>query len=379
MDEMAETLLSALRSELMLKYSSDIVGRVAGILPLKNKIMQFNGKGKKDSNNGGAPTDREANKSDTKSEFPNFFDRAWERMSPENAQPLTGIRGRFAIENSRDWVESAEIFLLPFHSFREGNLLDIRFSRKLPTVSLTFNWVALYTHLQSGIPALYEADLLILKRRIYEQGAALKDRLEIDLSVELAPFVEKYQDIEEFERLFELNFLIDADLRAKRSLKQSKAGKSELNYLLESFRRFNDVVTGWGEIRTDESRKMLLRVGLDEYWLDWTEAAHRARFDFDYLARLQPVEMRFYELAQLLRFRNAEKPLNELKNAPLKIKYSEFAKLMPMPRLKTQAEVEDQIKKVSQIHLTNGYLKDVSVKPLNLKGRFADATLKLSF
>jgi hypothetical protein len=126
----------------------------------------------------------------------------------------------------------------------------------------------LYTHLQSGIPALYEADLLILKRRIYEQGTALKDTLEIDLGVELAPFIEKYQHIAEFERLFELNFLIDADLRAKRSLKRSAAGKSELNYLLESFRRFNDVVTGWGEMSTDESRKMLLRVGLDEYWLD---------------------------------------------------------------------------------------------------------------
>jgi hypothetical protein len=259
------------------------------------------------------------------------------------------------------------------------DLLDIRFSRKLPTISLTFNWVALYTHLQSGIPALYEADLLILKRRIYEQGTALKDRLEIDLSVELAPLVEKYQDITNFERLFELNFLIDADLRVKRNQKRSAAVKSELNYLLESFRRFNDVVTGWGEISTNKSRKTLLRVGLDEYWLDWTEAAHRAGFDFDYLARLQPIEMRFYELAQLLRFRKAEKPVKELKKAPLEIRYSEFAKLMPLPRLKTQAEVENQIKTVSQIHLKSGYLKDISVKPINRKGRFADVNLKLSF
>lgn len=341
--------------------------------------MQFNGNGKKDSNNDGAPTGKEANKSDTKSEFPNFFDRAWERMSPENAQPLTRIRGRFSYENSRDWVESAEIFLLPFHSFMEGNLLDIRFSRKLPNVSLRFNWAALYTHLQSGIPALYEADLLILKRRIYEQGNTLKDRLEIDLGVELAPFVEKYQDIEEFERLFDLNFLIDADLRVKRSQKQSEESKSELNYLLESFRRFNDAVTSWGEMSPDENRKTLLRVGLDEYWLDWTEAAHRTGFDFDYLARLEPIEMRFYELAQLLRFRNAEKPGKELKNAPLEIRYSEFARLMPMPRLKTQAEVENQIKKIFQIHLKSGYLKDVSVKSINRKGRFVDANLKLSF
>jgi hypothetical protein len=348
------------------------------ISPLKNKIMQFNGNERKDSNNGDSPTGKEENKSDTGSEFPNFFDRAWERMSPENAQPLTRIRGRFSFENSRDWVKAAEIFLLPFHSFTEGNLLDIWFSRKLPTVTLTFNWVALYTHLQSGIPALYEVDLLILKRRIYEQGTALKDRLEIDPGVELAPFVEKYQDITEFERLFELNFLIDADLRVKRNLKQSKAGKSE-HYLLESFRRFNDVVTGWGEKSTDESRKMLLRVGLDEYWLDWTEIAHRAGFDFDYLSHLQPVEMRFYELAQLLRFRNAEKPLKELKKAPLEIRYSEFARLMPLPRLKTQSEVENQIKTVFQIHLSSGYLKDVSVKPINRKGRFADANLKLSF
>lgn len=341
--------------------------------------MQFNGNGKKDSNNGDSPTGAEANKSDTRSEFPNFFDQAWERLSPENAQPLTRIRGRFSFENSRDWVKAAEIFLLPFHSFTEGNLLDIRFSRKLPTTTLRFNWVALYTHLQSGIPALYEADLLILKRRIYEQGTALKDRLEIDLGAELAPFVKKYKDIEEFERLFELNFLIDADLRVKRNQKQSKAGKSELSHLLESFRRFNDVVTGWGEISTGESRKMLLRVGLDEYWLDWTEATHRAGFDFDYLAPLQPVEMRFYELAQLLRFRNAEKPVKELKSAPLEIRYSEFANLMPLPRLKTQAEVENQIKEVSQIHLKSGYLKELSFKPINRKGRFADAGLKLSF
>ena len=370
---------SLLRNELMLNSSSDIVGRVSGHIAAENKIMQFKGNERKDSKNCGTPTGAEANKSDTKSEFPNFFDRAWERMSPENAQPLTRIRGRFSYENSREWVEAAEIFLLPFHSFREGNLLDIRFSRKLPTGSLRFNWAALYSHLQSGIPALYEADLLILKRRIYEQGAALKDILEIDLGVELAPFVQKYQHIAEFERLFELNFLIDADLRVKRNQKQSKAGKSELNYLLESFRRFNDIVTGWGEMSADESRKMLLRVGLDEYWLDWTEAAHRAGFDFNYLARLQPVEMRFYELAQLLRFQNAEKPVKELKKAPLEIRYSEFAKLMPLPRFKTKTEVENQIKTISQIHLTNGYLKDVSVKPINRKGSFADARLQLSF
>jgi hypothetical protein len=89
--------------------------------------------------------------------------------------------------------------------------------------------------------------------------------------------------------------------------------------------------------------------------------------------------MRFYELAQLLRFRNAEKPVEELKNAPLEIRYSVFARLIPLPRLKTQAEVENQIKKVSGIHLKSGYLKDISVKPINRKGRFADANLKMSF
>lgn len=123
-----------------------------------------------------------------------------------------------------------------------------------------------------------------------------------------------------------------------------------------------------------------MRVELGEYWLDWSDAAHRAEFDFDYLASLHPsalhpVEMRFYELAQLLRVRGGGKPAS----TPLVIGYNELTQLMPLPKMTTLETVENQISELCAAHLTRGYLKNIGIKPINRKGAFADAELEMSF
>ncbi len=54
-------------------------------------------------------------------------------------------------------------------------------------------------------------------------------------------------------------------------------------------------------------------------------------------------------------------------------------KLMPLPRLKTYDQVENQMNELCRVHLKSGYLEKIAVKPIKRKGVFADAELELFF
>lgn len=337
------------------------------------------------------------------------FDAEWNQLAPERAALLTKAADGSDSADTDQWADSAEIYLLPFHSFTDGDQLNIRFRRTLSAASFDVKWRVLYFDRQAGGAAVYAADLLVLKRRIYEQGNQLKDCVEIDLEAELPQFVESFKEMEQFKELFKFNMTLSAKLDINRlkntnTNRQSAAdaktaansgAESSANSVTDSSNetRAVSMITGFsrcGEFstRSQQSKsgdcQTRLRVQLGEYWLGWAQAARRAEFDFDYLSArepiaLQPIELRFYELVQFLRIRGSEKPVSAHRNAPLVIGYNEFTELMPLPRMKTYEAAEHQINELCSTHLTRGYLADISAKPTNQKGIFNDAELKISF
>jgi hypothetical protein len=83
----------------------------------------------------------------------------------------------------------------------------------------------------------------------------------------------------------------------------------------------------------------------------------KIEFDYDYLSTLMPVQMRFYELTQLLR----NQPQNKSENI-IQMDLNEFSGLMPLPQTKEHGELESQVISIVKPHLNNGYLKDYEIK-----------------
>lgn len=317
--------------------------------------------------------------------FTTMLDREWNRLAPENARPLIAVKENFKenftvnqnidFKSTDRWVEAAQMLVLPFHGFASNHSLVVYFKRKLENgVNLNIMWMVSYMHSESGSAGLYAADLLVIKRKIYEQGTEPKNSLEINLEVELAPFIEKYRDVEVFQRLFQLNTTAACELY----IDDKDANKTKGNFVNQCSSRFKGSVQN-SEKSKNGSDKTVLRVGLDEYWLDWVKVARRAEFDFDYLARLEPIEMRFYELTQLLRFKDGDKALCVIRKAPLKITYGEFARLMPLPPVETYKQIENQINELCRVHLKSGFLETITIKSIEQNETFADADLEMVF
>lgn len=106
---------------------------------------------------------------------------------------------------------------------------------------------------------------------------------------------------------------------------------------------------------------MIYRIRLKDFWLKWSEIARRAKFDFDYLTTLQPLEMRFYELTKLLRFKDTQMSLKKQKQAPLEIIYRDFCLLMPVSEEKTLEKAEKQIEALCIPMVESGFLKDFTI------------------
>lgn len=148
----------------------------------------------------------------------------WNLPSPEDAPLIIEtIKSSYSAETVQ-WTDAAEIYLLPFHSFADDDELNVRFRRKLPDANLNFKWRVLYFDPESGGAALYAAELLVLKRRIYEQGSNLKTILEIDLEAALPPFIDSYAEMKPFQKLFGLGMTLSAKLDIKRA-KDSNASR----------------------------------------------------------------------------------------------------------------------------------------------------------
>lgn len=347
--------------------------------------MRFNDDGQADSNIDEAFYGAHQKTFDSGKFFTNMLDREWNRLAPENARPLIAVKENFKedftvnqnidFKSTDDWVKAAQMLVLPFHGFASNHSLVVYFKRKLENgVNLNIMWMVSYAHSKSGSAGLYAADLLVIKRRIYEQGTEPKDSLEINLEAELAPFVEKYREVEVFRRLFQLSTTAACELY----IDDKDANKIKGKSLIECSSRFKGSVQN-SEKSKNGSEETVLRVGLGDYWLEWVKVARRAEFDFDYLAGLEPIEMRFYGLTQLLRFRDSNKALCVIRKTPLRISYAEFAKLMPLPPVETYEQIENQMNELCRAHLDSGFLKTITIKSIEQNEMFADADLEMVF
>ncbi len=356
--------------------------------------MRFNDDGQTDSNIDEAFYGANQETFDTAKLFTSWMDREWEHLAPENARPLARVKEIFrdhlganrVVDSyaTDEWVEAARMVLLPFHGFASDHWLVVRFKRRLESgVSLNVNWLISYMHLQAGSAGLYAADLFLIKRKIYEQGAVPKNSLEIKLEAELAPFVEKYREVEIFQRLFELNMTIACELnvddKGANKSDDKNAARRKRSFVNVCTKRFASIVKRSRRTVDGNRQTVMMRVELDEYWLEWAKVAHRAEFDFDYLASLEPIEMRFYELVQLLRFQDGDRALCVIRKAPLRISYSEFASLMPLPPVETYEQIENQINELCRAHLDSGFLETITIKSIERNEQSADADLEMVF
>ena len=132
------------------------------------------------------------------------------------------------------------------------------------------------------------------------------------------------------------------------------------------------------------------RLSLTDYWFEWQRAAKRSDFDFDLLSNLSDARaVRFYELTKLWRaVPDAEKTENftrktlnkTSKNLPkrMEIGYEKFAALMPIPYLRYENEIKQQIKELIEPLKECGYVKSFALKS-DWRGFFSGGKLIFSF
>ncbi len=87
----------------------------------------------------------------------------------------------------------------------------------------------------------------------------------------------------------------------------------------------------------------------------------------------------FTNLTQLLRFKDGDRALCVIRKTPLRISYSEFAKLMPLPPAETYEQIENQINELCRVHLESGFLQTITIKSSERNETFADADLEMVF
>lgn len=312
------------------------------------------------------------------SNFDQNSEKYWEGLAEENAVKLTRTNEIYEFMGIAEELALADVFLLPFHGFN-GNrrFTSAGISRQNSDYVMNIGWEVVYRSTKTGIAASYEADLLVTKRRIYEQGPELRSAVNLDFDDRFANLLEKHKNIQGFEKIFLSNFSSGAFITFE---KQPKSGSRVTRYPSEetSVNRYNEVYTRFKQPYA-EGKVRFLRSRLRDYWLDWWEIAHRAEFDFDYLETLEPLEMRFYELTQLLRFKNREKSVRELKKAPLKISYGEFCALMPLRQAKTSKGMWKQLRQLCTNQQSRGYLKDFSISRDDWKEEIPDLVLTFTF
>ena len=257
-----------------------------------------------------------------------------------------------------------------------------------PVARFELDWEVLFHDELQGCAEMYRSELLIVKRRIFEAGDALRAVLELrsdeflhHLTDGIAPETAAVIETEHLPRWFLHNLFASCNLTVSRfrenseispenkKKRKTKAHPDEFaSYRTEVTRRVASSLSTGLEDTADSSEITVYRLHLADYWLDWQHAARAADFDFDWLATLTDVRaMRFYELTKLWRLQaiadtaaDILTPVN-LPNA-LEIEYDRFAALLPLPRLRSTWEVTNQIGEIIKPLKAAGYVKSFAVK-----------------
>lgn len=249
-------------------------------------------------------------------------------------------------EDSFKWINYIlPEYLLPTHFVSEdhfdpaGRKISLRVEKTLNGYVTQQSWDMRYFEPEEFAPATYRAELLLIKRKIYEQGDDLWDLLTLD-SVSYADFHfypakfgSRIEVLEDLLKSTDSHSLSEIEIRKLtggddktaggnneiddiENDEQGNVGNGDRNdkdqddkittfYYRTGFRRYSDAC----RITPEQTARQqtTLHIRLDSYWLAWSRAAHSSGLDFAYLAQLETTAaMRFYELIQLLLYYRRE-------------------------------------------------------------------------
>lgn len=324
-------------------------------------------------------------------------------------------------------------YLLPTHFVSEEHFdpdvrkISTRFEKSLNEYVVAQSWDMRYFEPEEFAPATYQAELLLIKRKIYEQGDDLWDLLTLD-SVSNADFLfypeklgSRIEVLKDLMKSTDSCSLSEIEIRESASADKTAGGNDEIDNFdnIASINKFNSVKIfndledeDRGDDRKDEDQddkitafyyrtgfrryadacrttseqtarqQTILHIRLDSYWLAWSRAAHSIGFDFTYLARLETAaEMRFYELIKLLLYHRQEtskshKPMQigkqtrKRRENGLEINYKDFARLMPLPILNDEAKIRRQLESVCATHIEQKFIRNFVIE----KDAYKDGT-----
>ena len=220
-----------------------------------------------------------------------------------------------------------------------------------------------------GCGEIYRAEMFTLKRAIYELGNNLQETIEIkkeDLQKHLNAEVFKDLTDEFVEELFFDNLItpFKLTLNSKNQINRKNKSCSYESEVSDSYLIYGSSrVTNWIKLIGREA----FQITLSSYWQDWARFARKAGFDFELLEKLSDsYAIRFYELTKLL-CASQEENSEDKSFCELTIDYERFVMLMPLAKLLSVEEVENQVNKLIDSLKKIGYVKHFSLKEINEK------------
>lgn len=327
---------------------------------------------------------------------------AAQMMSAGSVNALTGEdRRRFFWQSL-----AAHGITAPEASFLDDSL-NCYFTFQVGKTWVEVEWEVLFRDELQGCAEIYQAEMFVWKRLIYEAEQPLPSVIEISDNA-LPEFpklaILKSSDASKRHRLFldnlstpfelALNYQTsDASSTDRRSAanenKRVNIDKSDpdgenlfYSYGSKRIEKWNSVTVAQSRgsqrlspstdsVETEQgvtgdpsdSAGIIYRLKLDSYWLDWQRAALKAGFDFPYLETLSDARaLRFYELTKLWRSGLMKKGESRVPKR-MDVEYAIFAALMPLPLEKSERKIKRQIDRLLAPLKLDGYLKSFAVKP----------------
>jgi hypothetical protein len=256
-------------------------------------------------------------------------------------------------------------------SAKEAALLDdidCTFFEEINGESVRFDWeVVYYDHLQ-GCAENYLREMFCCKQRIFEAGDDLRTVLEIvetELVSAIPAEIAQYVGISDPEKLLTGSFLLSFTLSAKYKIYgSSESDKGSTNIALQRIRISRRRVETYlfKKEKTENKGQGIYRFKLSDYWLDWQRTARLSGFDFNFIKHVPDAKIvRFYEITKLCRVTEKMKTGDELPKK-LTIEYEKFIALMPLPKYSSEREIERQIKELTALLKTSGYVRSFSIR-----------------
>jgi hypothetical protein len=260
--------------------------------------------------------------------------------------------------------------LFPFHCFSDEIELTVSLPVQKAQTRLKQIWSPLYMTAGDGSGESYAAELLVFKHKLYNQGNAgkpngLPNQVRLYTAEDFYLFTDNFADKQRCFDLVKRTLFLSVQEKLSESEGRRKTGREFV------FRRCESLYSEFEPTAATQEFVGEIGIELSDYWLDWFEAASAVGFDFEYLAKLAPLEMRAYELIKLLYYDRHILPLKTIadgkkqsqsREVALETDYELFAGLMPIPVLEKKTDIETQIKNLCRVHIRRGFLHSVGFR-----------------